>query len=91
MVGALNKMPIAVTGLLLLEREPTVGGVVVILIGFVSGLVYALAKRMEIKSAENERLGIIAKDADRGENGNERLLLPLRRPSTRSERGRSDN
>lgn len=81
MVGALNKLPVAVSGLLVFEKEVTKGGVLAILMGFGSGVVYALAKKRESGDArrlEKER------DIERFEKGDgfERAtLLPLRRPS----------
>lgn len=44
MVGALNKLPIAVSGLIFFAAPVTFGSVSAIIIGFVSGLVYAWAK-----------------------------------------------
>ena len=44
MVGALNKLPIAVSGLIFFAAPVTVGSVSAIIIGFVSGIVYAWAK-----------------------------------------------
>ncbi|KAI4601276.1 GDP-mannose transporter into the lumen of the Golgi [Pestalotiopsis sp. 9143b] len=44
MVGALNKLPIAVSGLVFFSAPVTVGSVSAIFIGFVSGIVYAWAK-----------------------------------------------
>jgi GDP-mannose transporter len=44
MVGALNKLPIAVSGLVFFDAPVTFGSVSAIFIGFVSGLVYAWAK-----------------------------------------------
>lgn len=44
MVGALNKLPIAVSGLVFFNAPVTVGGVSAIFLGFVSGMVYAWAK-----------------------------------------------
>ncbi|KAF4126989.1 GDP-mannose transporter [Geosmithia morbida] len=41
MVGALNKLPIAISGLIFFSAPVTVGSVSAILIGFVSGIVYA--------------------------------------------------
>jgi GDP-mannose transporter len=58
MVGALNKLPIAMSGLLFFEKEVTKGGVVAIFMGFGSGVVYALAKNRESGAArrlEKER------------------------------------
>jgi GDP-mannose transporter len=77
-VGALNKLPIAVSGLLVFEKEVTNGGVLAILMGFGSGVLYALAKRRDSGAArrlEKER------DIERfeEEDGFERAtLLPLR-------------
>ncbi|KAI9049323.1 hypothetical protein LZ554_007167 [Drepanopeziza brunnea f. sp. 'monogermtubi'] len=44
MVGALNKLPIAVSGLIFFAAPVTFGSVSAIIIGFVSGIVYAWAK-----------------------------------------------
>jgi GDP-mannose transporter len=44
MVGALNKLPIAVSGLVFFAAPITFGSVSAIFIGFVSGIVYAWAK-----------------------------------------------
>ncbi|KAF2490572.1 GDP-mannose transporter [Lophium mytilinum] len=44
MVGALNKLPIAVSGLVFFDAPATFGSISAIFIGFVSGIVYALAK-----------------------------------------------
>lgn len=44
MVGALNKLPIALSGLIFFDAPVTFGSVSAIFVGFVSGLVYALAK-----------------------------------------------
>lgn len=44
MVGALNKLPIAVSGLVFFDAPVTFGSVSAIFIGFVSGIVYAVAK-----------------------------------------------
>jgi GDP-mannose transporter len=44
MVGALNKLPIAVSGLVFFNAPVTFGSVSAIFIGFVSGLVYAVSK-----------------------------------------------
>ncbi|KAG9246383.1 GDP-mannose transporter [Calycina marina] len=44
MVGALNKLPIAVSGLIFFDAPVTFGSVSAIIIGFVSGLVYSWAK-----------------------------------------------
>lgn len=44
MVGALNKLPIAVAGLIFFAAPVTFGSVSAITLGFVSGLVYASSK-----------------------------------------------
>lgn len=44
MVGALNKLPIALSGLVFFDAPVTFAGVTAIAIGFLSGIVYALAK-----------------------------------------------
>ena len=44
MVGALNKLPIAVSGLIFFDAPITLPSVSAIFVGFVSGMVYALSK-----------------------------------------------
>jgi len=44
MVGALNKLPIAISGLVFFDAPVTFGSVSAIFVGFVSGMVYAWAK-----------------------------------------------
>src|ERR1700712_2502843 len=44
MVGALNKLPLAISGLVFFAAPITFGSVSAIIIGFVSGIVYAWAK-----------------------------------------------
>lgn len=44
MVGALNKLPLAVSGLIFFAAPITFGSVSAIILGFISGLVYTLAK-----------------------------------------------
>ena len=44
MVGALNKLPIALSGLVFFDAPVTIPSVSAIAVGFVSGIVYALAK-----------------------------------------------
>lgn len=44
MVGALNKLPIAISGLVFFDAPVTFPSVSAIFLGFVSGLVYAVAK-----------------------------------------------
>lgn len=44
MVGALNKLPIAISGLIFFDAPVTIPSVSAIFVGFVSGMVYAVAK-----------------------------------------------
>ena len=44
MVGALNKLPVAISGLVFFDAAVTFGSVSAIFVGFVSGIVYTLAK-----------------------------------------------
>ncbi|KAI1812856.1 hypothetical protein GGS20DRAFT_555928 [Poronia punctata] len=53
MVGALNKLPIAVSGLIFFSAPVTLGSVSAIFIGFVSGIVYAWAKVRQSELAKN--------------------------------------
>jgi len=49
MVGALNKLPIAVSGLIFFDAPVTIPSVSAIFVGFVSGIVYAVAKTRDSK------------------------------------------
>ncbi|ATY66190.1 GDP-mannose transporter [Cordyceps militaris] len=52
MVGALNKLPLAVTGFLFFGAPVTLGSVSAVLIAFVSGIVYAWAKVVQSEKAK---------------------------------------
>jgi GDP-mannose transporter len=52
MVGALNKLPIAVSGLVFFNAPVTFGSVSAIFLGFVSGIVYAWAKVRQSAAAK---------------------------------------
>ena len=52
MVGAINKLPIAVFGLIFFAAPVTFGSVSAIIIGFISGLVYAWAKVRQTQMAK---------------------------------------
>lgn len=56
MVGALNKLPIAVSGLIFFDAPVTLPSVSAIFIGFVSGIVYALAK---VRDNSKPKTGIL--------------------------------
>lgn len=49
MVGALNKLPIALSGLIFFDAPRTLASMSAIAVGFVSGIVYALAKVRQSK------------------------------------------
>ena len=54
MVGALNKLPIALSGLIFFDAPMTIPSVSAIGVGFVSGIVYALAK---VKQSAQAKIG----------------------------------
>ncbi|KAI8635023.1 hypothetical protein F5Y19DRAFT_461483 [Xylariaceae sp. FL1651] len=53
MVGALNKLPIAVSGLIFFSAPVTVGSVSAIFIGFISGIVFTWSKVRQSQIAKN--------------------------------------
>jgi GDP-mannose transporter len=53
MAGALNKLPIAVSGLVFFDAPVTFGSVSAIAVGFVSGLVYSYAKVKQGKEKQS--------------------------------------
>lgn len=65
MVGALNKLPLAISGLLFFGNPVTLGGCTAIALGFVSGLVYAYAKINEKKTKEADVLPMTRMPATR--------------------------
>ncbi|KAJ5911000.1 GDP-mannose transporter [Penicillium subrubescens] len=56
MVGALNKLPIAISGLVFFDAPVTFPSVSAIVVGFVSGIVYAVAK---IKQNAKPKTGVL--------------------------------
>lgn len=60
MVGALNKLPIALSGLIFFDAPITIPSVSAIGVGFVSGIVYALAK---VKQSMAPKGGILPTSA----------------------------
>lgn len=53
MVGALNKLPIAISGIIFFAAPVTTGSISAIFLGFVAGLVYAYAKVRENSASKN--------------------------------------
>lgn len=56
MVGALNKLPIALSGLIFFDAPITFPSVSAIAVGFVSGMVYAWAK---VKQSSKPKAGVL--------------------------------
>lgn len=56
MVGALNKLPVAASGMVFFGDAVTLGSVSAILSGFFAGIVYAVAKN-NLAKAEKSRAG----------------------------------
>ena len=56
MVGALNKLPIAISGLIFFAAPVTLGSVSAIILGFISGTVYTLAKVKQNESSKGASL-----------------------------------
>lgn len=54
MVGALNKLPIAISGLIFFDAPVTIPSVSAIFVGFVAGCVYAVAKAQEKRSQSSK-------------------------------------
>ncbi|ORZ35879.1 UDP-galactose transporter [Catenaria anguillulae PL171] len=59
MVGALNKLPIALAGVVFLGERATVGGMVGIALGFLAGVMYAKAKVDAGKVAARKKEGLL--------------------------------
>ncbi|GAA5810876.1 GDP-mannose transporter into the lumen of the Golgi [Mucor flavus] len=54
MVGALNKLPIAASGIMFFGDKATFGNITAIIVGFIAGLVYSVAKTVSNKSPQNK-------------------------------------
>lgn len=59
MVGALNKLPVAASGMLFFGDAVTVGSVSAVSVGFGAGLVYAVAKSNQKKADSSVMQGVI--------------------------------
>ena len=64
MVGALNKLPIALSGFIFFEAAVTFASVSAIIIGFLAGLVYAVARIQQSKK-KAQSLPVASSNADR--------------------------
>lgn len=59
MVGALNKLPVAASGMLFFGDTITIGSVSAIGVGFFSGVMYAVAKNNQKKLERQGQAGAI--------------------------------
>lgn len=59
MVGALNKLPVAASGMIFFGNAVTLGSVSAVGVGFFAGLVYAVAKNNQKKAETAAQQGII--------------------------------
>ncbi|CEG64723.1 GDP-mannose transporter into the lumen of the Golgi [Rhizopus azygosporus] len=55
MVGALNKLPIAASGILFFGDPATFGNVTAIIVGFIAGIVYSVAKTSPNSTPQNNK------------------------------------
>jgi hypothetical protein len=49
MAGALNKLPVAISGMIFFDAPVTFFSVTAVMIGFAAGIVYAIAKQLQKK------------------------------------------
>jgi len=54
MVGALNKLPVAASGMVFFGDAVTLGSVSAVGVGFLAGVLYAVAKNMQRKESKIE-------------------------------------
>ncbi|KAG8929644.1 GDP-mannose transporter into the lumen of the Golgi [Tulasnella sp. 419] len=59
MVGALNKLPVAASGMIFFGDPVTMGSVSAVSLGFFAGIVYAVAKNNQAKSKDKEGSGSV--------------------------------
>lgn len=60
MAGALNKLPLAISGLIFFDAPVTIPSVSAIIVGFISGLVYTFSK---MKQSSRPKTGILPTNA----------------------------
>jgi GDP-mannose transporter len=60
MVGALNKLPVAASGMIFFGDPVSFGSVSAVGSGFVAGLVYAIAKQNQTKIDKAKQGGVVA-------------------------------
>jgi len=65
MVGALNKLPVAASGMLFFGDPVTVGSVSAVGVGFFAGILYAVAKNNQKKSEQRQGADAIIPLANR--------------------------
>ena len=83
MVGALNKLPIAISGLVFFDAPVTTASVSAIFVGFVSGLVYAVAKMWQGSNKGGSGGNVVSSGKDGAGGGS---LLPTTSASVQSMR-----
>ena len=59
MVGALNKLPIALSGIIFFDAPATLGSIGAIFLGFISGIVYAVAKMWQSKGKDAQAKSVL--------------------------------
>jgi GDP-mannose transporter len=59
MVGALNKLPVAASGMLFFGDPATFGSISAIFVGFFAGVLYAIAKNNQKRAETREQTDII--------------------------------
>jgi len=80
MVGALNKLPLALSGMMFLGERVTFGNSTAIAVGFLAGLVYAYAKNAQAQAQRRAAIALAATGlgGDSSPNGN-KPIIPLTR------------
>ena len=66
MVGSLNKLPIAVSGMMFFDTVITVGGVLGVVIAFVAGLLYSYGKSIQSTTPVLPKYAPLSKADDDG-------------------------
>jgi len=91
LAGTMNKVPLAAVALLFFEKELNWGSMTAVVVGGVGLIVIAWGRRRDgfrEKVGDREK-GLQGVDQEEDGSRGERVVLPLRKGSVRSERGRS--
>lgn len=77
LIGALNKLPLAVVGMMFFDDPITIGGTLAVMLGLMSGLVYTWAKNQQrMEKARKPRAMSLSNIESKAEGSNTSNGIP---------------